>query len=147
MKYSEAKRGRVFVIRLEDGEVLHEIIERFASDHNIAAAVLIALGGANKNSRLVVGPEDGEAAPVVPMEHVLENVHEIFGTGTLFPDEEGNPILHMHTACGRTTSTITGCVRMGVKVWQVLEVVLFELVETSAVRKLEPKLGFKLLNP
>ena len=53
----------------------------------------------------------------------------------------------MHDACGRTSSTITGCVRMGVKVWQVLEVVLFELVETSAVRKLEPKLGFKLLNP
>ncbi len=26
MKYSEAKQGRVFVIRLEDGDVVHEVI-------------------------------------------------------------------------------------------------------------------------
>ena len=30
MKYSEAKFGRVFVLRLEDGDVLHESIEAFA---------------------------------------------------------------------------------------------------------------------
>ena len=29
MKYSEAKQGRVFIIRLEDGDVLHESIEAF----------------------------------------------------------------------------------------------------------------------
>jgi hypothetical protein len=34
-----------------------------------------------------------------------------------------------------------------VKVWQIVEVVLFELIETSATRKLEPDLGFKLLTP
>lgn len=31
MKYSEAKQGRIFVIRLEDGDVIHEEIEKFAS--------------------------------------------------------------------------------------------------------------------
>ena len=30
MKYSQAEQGRTFVIRLEDGDVLHEKIEQFA---------------------------------------------------------------------------------------------------------------------
>jgi predicted DNA-binding protein with PD1-like motif len=147
LKYSQAKQGRIFVIRLEDGEILHETIEQFAFDQGIKAAFMIVLGGADKKSRLVVGPEDGQATPVNPMTLDLDNVHEIVGTGTLFPDDEGKPMLHMHVAGGRKDVTITGCVRTGVKVWQVAEVVLIELIDTSASRKLEPALGFKLLQP
>jgi len=147
MKYSEAKQGRVFVVRLEDGEVLHETIEEFARQKKIAAASLMIVGGAREGSRLVVGPEDGDAAPVVPTEYILDNVHEIVGTGTIFPDENGKPILHMHIAGGRLDSTITGCVRNGVKIWQVAEIILFELTETTACRKFDPKTGFKLLRP
>jgi predicted DNA-binding protein with PD1-like motif len=147
LKYSEARQGRVFVIRLEDGEILHETLESFAVEQGIRAAFMIVLGGAASQSRLVVGPEDGQASPVDPMTHELDNVHEIVGTGTLFPDEDGKPMLHMHVASGRRDATITGCVRTGVKVWQVAEVVLIELLDTSALRKLEPALGFKLLKP
>lgn len=147
MKYSQARQGRIFIVRLEDGDILHETIEQFAAEQGIKAAYMIVLGGADSQSRLVVGPEDGRATPINPMTHELDNVHEIVGTGTLFPDEEGNLVLHMHVAAGRMDSTITGCVRTGVKVWQVAEVVLIELLETTALRKLEPALGFKLLIP
>jgi len=147
MKHSQAQPGRIFVIRLEDGDIVHEEIERFAHEKSIEAASLIVLGGADRESTLVVGPERSRATPAVPMEHVLENVHEVAGVGTLFPDDKGNPVLHMHIACGRTSSTITGCVRRGVKVWQVMEIVLFELVDTTAVRRLDPKTGFALLHP
>jgi predicted DNA-binding protein with PD1-like motif len=147
MRYSTAQMGRIFVIRLEDGEVLHETIERFAAEQGIGAAALIAVGGADEGSTLVVGPEEGRALPVNPMTHILPNVHEIAGTGTLFPDEEGQPVLHMHLACGREGSTVTGCVRTGVKIWQIGEIVLFELTDSAAVRKIDPELGFKLLWP
>jgi predicted DNA-binding protein with PD1-like motif len=147
MKYSQAKQGRTFVIRLEDGDIVHEEIERFAREQSIGAGALIAVGGAEMGSKLVVGPKEGRAEPVSPMEHVLENVHEITGTGTLFPDEKGNPVLHMHMACGRETSTVTGCVRNGVKVWHIMEIILFELVDTTGVRVLEPTMGFVLLQP
>ena len=86
MKYSEAHGGRIFVIRLEDGDILHEAIETFALDHHVERAALIALGGADEGSRLVVGPEESRTEPVVPMEYVLPGVHEIAGVGTLFPD-------------------------------------------------------------
>ena len=147
MKYSEAKQGRVFVIRLEDGDILHEEIEKFAAEKGIRAAALLAVGGADTGSTLVVGPAEGRAKPIVPLEHVLDNVHEVAGVGTLFPDDTGRPVLHMHGAFGRERQTVTGCVRTGVKVWHVLEVVLLELTDTSAGRRPDGATGFKLLQP
>ena len=147
MRYSEAKQGRTFVIRLEDGDILHEEIENFARDKKIIAASVIAVGGADKGSKLVVGPEDGRADKINPMQHTLEDVCEISGTGTIFPDDEDNPILHMHIACGRKDKTVTGCVRAGVKVWQVMEIILHEITNTKAQRTMDKATGFKLLQP
>ncbi len=147
MKYSQAKAGRIFVIRLEDGDIVHEKIEGFAKEHGITAASLIALGGADKGSVLVTGPEQGRSKTIVPQTHELENVHEVTGTGTLFPDETGNLVLHMHMACGRGSSTVTGCIRQGVKVWHVMEVIVQELTGSSGVRKKDTATGFDLLIP
>ncbi len=147
MKYSEAKQGRVFVLRLEDGDIVHETIEQFAREKSIQAATILIVGGADEGSTFVVGPEQGRAQPIVPMEHCIDDVHEIAGTGTLFPDEEGNPVIHMHMACGRKASTITGCIREGVRVWHVMEAVVYELVDTTGVRVYDPETGFKLLDP
>ncbi len=147
MRFSEAKRGRVFIIRLEHGETVHESIELFSREHGINTARVMILGGADRGSRLVVGPEKGDSMPPNPMETILDEVHEIAGVGTIVTDESGAPILHMHIACGRNESSITGCVRAGVRVWHVAEVVLEELVESTALRKKDPITGFKLLNP
>ncbi len=147
MKYCQAQPGRTFILRLEDGEILHETVERFAAEQGIGAASLIAVGGADRESRLVVGPRDGRARPVTPMEHVLEDVHEIAGVGTLFAGEDGRPVLHMHLAAGRQADTVTGCVRNGVRVWQVMEIVLWEMTGTAAVRCKDQATGFALLDP
>ncbi|NTV98552.1 MAG: DNA-binding protein [Chlorobiaceae bacterium] len=147
MKYSQASQGRTFVIRLEDGEIVHEKLEQFAREHAVERATVIAVGGADKGSVLVVGPEEGHVKPVSIMTHELYEAHEITGSGTIFPDEAGSPVLHMHMACGREENTVTGCIRKGVKVWLVMEVVMTELLGTCASRKTEPESGFKLLEP
>ena len=147
MKYSEANPGRIFIIRLEDGDVVHEVIEDFARVKGIQSAAMIILGGADTDSKLVVGPEEGRSEKISPMHIILDNVHEMAGTGTLFPNEKGEPVLHMHAACGRDGSTVTGCVREGVKVWHVMEVILFELAGSSAIRSLDSITGFELLQP
>lgn len=147
MKFSEAKQGRVFVLRLEDGEIVHEVIEQFAEDQNIEAASLIILGGADDGSKLVVGPREDRGLPLEPMQFTLENAHEVSGTGTLFRDDEGTPLLHMHMACGRSGKTSTGCIRSGVKVWNIMEVVIHEIVGSTAKRLHEEPLGLKLLRP
>lgn len=145
MKYSECKPGRIFVICLENGDVVHQEIEQFARNQSIKAASLIIIGGADKGSKLIVGPETRTAKPVSPMSIVLENVHEIVGAGTIFPDQKGNPVLHMHMACGRNSSTLTGCIRSGVKVWHTMEVILFELLESEGRRVFDSETGFTLL--
>ncbi|MBF0396852.1 MAG: DNA-binding protein [Desulfobacterales bacterium] len=145
MKYSEAKQGRTFILRLEDGDIIHEVVEQFACEHSIKAATLVIIGGADKDSKLITGLEQSRSIPIKAMEYVLDNVYEVTGTGTIFPDEKGNPILHMHISCGRNGSTVTGCIRNGVKVWQIMEVILFELIDTKAVRTFDSNTGFKLL--
>jgi predicted DNA-binding protein with PD1-like motif len=147
MQFREASLGRVFIIRLEHGDVLHESVEKLAKEQSVRAAALIVLGGADKGSTLVVGPADGQARPVLPMERMLDDVHEVCGTGTLFPGEKGDPVLHMHISAGRTASTVTGCVRRGVRVWQVMEVILIELLGAGARRVLDEALGFELMKP
>jgi predicted DNA-binding protein with PD1-like motif len=139
------KPGRIFAICLENGDIVHQEIEQFARDHSIEAASLIIIGGADKGSKLIVGPERENEIPVSSMEVVLENVHEIAGAGTLFPDQQGNPVLHLHMACGRESSTKTGCIRRGVRVWHIMEVILFELLESKGKRLFDSETGFSLL--
>ncbi len=147
MKFSQGKAGRVFVVRLEDGEVIHETLERFAADHHIVAATVSIVGAADKGSKLVVGPEKGDALPPNPMEHTLSDVHELTGVGTIFPNETGQLVLHMHVACGRRGSAVAGCVRRGVRVWKTAEVIINEITGTTARREVDSSTGFELLNP
>jgi len=146
MKYATAGLGRALVIRLEDGDVVHECIEEAARAEGIVRAAVILLGGADGGSRVVVGPEDGRADPIVPMERVLHDVHEMAGAGTLFPDEAGHPVLHLHAAFGRDASVTAGCIRNGVTTWVVGEVVVLELTGSAATRRVDPATGFELLD-
>ena len=145
MKYSEANLGRIFVLRLEHGDRIPDIIEEFAANQQINAAVLHFLGGADTDSKIVVGPEDGTASKPRPMVTELLGTSEAVGMGTLFLNEAGVPKLHLHSAFGRNRETVTGCTREGVKVWHIGEVVLYELLNTTAKRRIDPETGFELL--
>ena len=147
MKYTEAQKGRVFILRLEDGEIIHEVIEKFAKEKKVKSAIVSVIGGVDKGSKLVVGPEEGRAEKINPMELVLDDVYETVGVGTIFPNTSGVPVLHMHISCGRKDKSITGCVRRGVKVWHVLEVIIQEITNCESKRILEENTGFELLQP
>ncbi|HPG30511.1 MAG TPA: DNA-binding protein [bacterium] len=146
MKYAEAKQGRIFVVRLEHGDIIHKSIETLAKKEKIKSASVIILGGANAESKLVTGPESNGLKNINPMEYVLNGASEIAGVGTIFPDESGEPILHMHIGAGRKDKSVTGCVRLGVETWLVAEAVIFELTDCSALRKTDSVSGFKLLD-
>ena len=145
MRFTEAKMGRVFVLRLHDGDRLPDVLETFAAEKNVSAALCFFLGGAKENSRVVVGPKDNSTLPPEPMVTLLEGIHEACGVGTIFADEEGKPKLHMHSSFGRSENTVTGCVRMGVEVWQIGEVVMLELACEKACRAKDKETGFEFL--
>ena len=145
MDYTEAKLGRIFILRLHHDERLHEVTENFAVEKQVSSALCFFLGGAKENSKLVVGPKIGEALPPEPMVTLLKGVHEACGVGTIFTDEEGKPKLHMHASFGRNDNSVTGCVRMGVDVWRIGEVVILELTGSAAKRVKNKETGFEFL--
>jgi len=145
MDYTEAFLGRIFILRLKQDEILHQEIEKFAAEKHVQSALCFFLGGADDLSKLVVGPQNGKAMPPEPMIKILQGVHEGVGVGTIFTDKTGTPKLHMHASFGRENHAITGCVRIGVEVWQIGEVVMLELTGSTAKRVKNTQTGFELL--
>ncbi len=145
MQFTEATIGRVFILRLHEGDRLPDTIENFAEQKHVSTAVCFFLGGANDGSKVVVGPKDGRTFPPEPMTTLLKGVYEAAAVGTIVQNEEGKPKLHMHAAFGRKEETVTGCVRMGVDVWQIGEFVILELKGSSAERVVDKKTGFEFL--
>lgn len=144
MQAAEGRLGRVFVLRLEDGDRIPDVIEAYAAEQGVSRAMCTMLGGLG-GGMLVVGPEDPEADPIVPKTIPLPGVHEVAAVGTLFPDESGTPKLHMHLTAGRDTEVLMGCCRKGVTVWRIVEAVLVELVGVPMSRKVHPTFGFEVL--
>ena len=145
MQFTEAKLKRVFILRLHDDDHLPDVLEQFAAENKVSSALCFFIGGAKDNSRVVVGPRNGNEMPPEPIVTLLKGVHETCGVGTIFTDEEGKPKLHMHTSFGRNEKTVTGCVRMGVDVWRIGEVVMLELTGGKARRAKNKETGFEFL--
>jgi len=144
MKASEGRVGRVFVIRLEDGDVVPDCIERFAEEKGISVGQVILVGGIG-GGEVVVGPRDSEERPPQPMLLPVDGAHEVVGVGVIAPDEDGKPVLHIHAALGRSGQTMTGCLRPGVTTWLVGEVIIYEIVGADVARVRDKESGFDLL--
>ncbi|MEK6645275.1 MAG: PPC domain-containing DNA-binding protein [Candidatus Firestonebacteria bacterium] len=147
MKYSEGKINRVFVIRLEDKDKLPDVIESFCQKNKILRAMCILVGGINTGGKLVVGPKNGLQMPPEPLSYTLKGVHEISAVGTIFPDSKGKPRLHMHAALGRKGKTKAGCIRLGIEIWKIGEIILFEILNNTAKRIKDKDTGFEFLEP
>lgn len=145
MQYAEGALGRAFVLRLEDGDRIPDCIEDFAKEKNIQGAFCAVLGGIDKGT-MIVGPEDGAAEKIKSLTKAIAEAHEALAVGTLFPNSAGDMKLHMHTALGRGDAPVVGCIRLGLEVWKVLEVVIIEITGTGLSRKLDSSLGIELLS-
>ncbi len=145
MQYSEGRFGRVFILRLEEGERLNDSIEAFAREQKLSHGLAFFLGGSADGSKVVVGPE-ADQDKIIPMIHALKGEQEVLALGTLIPNESGEPVLHMHAAAGREGRATVGCTRAGVDVWLIGEVVLLEILGAAAAkRQKDPATGFQLL--
>jgi predicted DNA-binding protein with PD1-like motif len=146
MKAAEGKIGRIFVIRLEDGDIVPACLEEFAHKKNIKVGLVTMIGGLGAGD-VVVGPRRSDVIPPEPILLPVEGAHEVVGSGIIASDEEGRPKLHLHAALGRSGKTTAGCLRPGVKTWLVGEVIICEILGVDSKRVLDEKSGFALLEP
>jgi predicted DNA-binding protein with PD1-like motif len=145
MRFSEGSMGRVFVLRLEDGDILNDTLESFAAEHGLARALAFYLGGSADGSKVVVGPDATRDDSVIPLVHVLAGNREVLALGTIFPNEKGEPRAHLHAAAGREGGATVGCARAGMETWLIGEVVLLEILGSEARRETDGPTGFELL--
>lgn len=144
MKAGEGKIGRVFIIRLEDGDMLPNCLEKFAEKKDIKNGFVLLVGGIG-GGQIVVGPRLSDEMPPDPMLLPIDGAHEVAAVGVLAPNEDGRVVLHIHGALGRSGQTKTGCLRPGVSTWLVGEAILYEIIGLNARRVKDKKSGFSLL--
>lgn len=141
MQYTEGRIGRVFSLRIDDGEDILEELTRFAGETGIACGMVQVLG-ALRDGRIVTGPEEPVFPPVPHLERV-EGGWEVVGTGTIYPGE-GGPALHLHVAAGRGEATRAGCFRERAAVYLIVEAVVVEFVGMTAERAPDVRTGVHL---
>jgi predicted DNA-binding protein with PD1-like motif len=144
VKAAEGKIGRVFVLRLEDGDVLPGCIEKFAAEKSIKCGQVVLVGGIG-GGQIVVGPRKSDEMPPDPVYVPVEGAHEVVGVGVIAPDKDGTPVLHIHASLGRGKRTLTGCLRPGVTTWLVAEAIIYEITGVNPQRLPDDKSSFDLL--
>ena len=87
MKSSEGRIGRVFVLRLEDGDIIPDCVEKFAEENNILVGHITLIGGIG-SGEIVVGPRSSDEMPPDPILLPVDGAHEVAGMGILAPDED-----------------------------------------------------------
>lgn len=142
MRYSKGTIGRIFLLKFDDGDVVLDEINKFASHEKLKCATMIFLG-ALKEGHIVTGPKK----PVIPPEPnwtKFKDGWEVMGIGTIFTNKAG-PQIHIHTSMGKKNKVITGCVRKDSKVFLVIEAIVFEIKGIRATKEIDPKTGLNLL--
>lgn len=136
MQYTEGQLGRVFVVRIDDGEDMLVSLHQFITDKSVSAGSILFLG-ALMNGRMVTGPEE-PVIPPVPHFVMFEGGWEVFGVGTILPGESG-PHIHYHASVGRSGHALTGCLREKAITYLVVEAVVLEFTGLSARREFDQK--------
>ncbi len=143
MQYSEGRLGRVFVIRLEDGEDLIGSIQQFVEKTDVSVGIIHFLG-ALREGRLITGPKEPTIPPGPPFVEDLEGAWETFGVASVYPGEDGKPAVHIHASAGHDDRALTGCLREKATAYLVVEAVVFEFCGLEAKRVIDEKTGLSL---
>ena len=136
MQYTEGQLGRVFVVRIDNGEDMLVSLRQFIDDKAIRAGSILFLG-ALMNGRMVTGPEE-PVIPPVPHFVMFEGGWEVFGVGTICSGE-GGPHIHYHASVGRSGHALTGCIREKAITYLIIEAVILEFTGLTARREFDKK--------
>lgn len=141
MQYSVGQVGRVFVVRIDDGEDFLVSMRKFIADKGIQSGSVLFLG-ALMNGRMVTGPEE-PVIPPTPHFVMFEGGWEVFGVGTIYPGE-GGPHIHYHASVGRAGHALTGCLREKATTYLIIEAVIIEFTGLFGRREFDERTQMNL---
>jgi hypothetical protein len=136
MQYSEGRLGRVFVVRIDDGEDFLAVMHEFVRMKSVRTGTILFLG-ALRQGRMVTGPEEA-ILPPDPHFVMFEGGWEMVGLGTICPGEDG-PAIHYHASVGRAGYALTGCLREKAITYIVAEAIVLEFTGLDISRRFDEK--------
>jgi len=142
LKVSEARVGRVFIVKFEHGEDLLDGLKKLAKEKNIQSASFQVFGALSE-AAIVVGPEE-DTVPPNPMWRTVDSACEIVGIGSILESDDG-PSVHMHSSFSGKDSVQLGCVRKKSKVYLVVEAIVQELITIGVSRRYDESLGINAM--
>jgi uncharacterized protein len=130
MQYAEGKVGRVFLVRIDNGEDLIGTLLDFIARYQVHCGHVRFIG-ALESGQVVTGPEQ-VVLPPKPHFEAFSGGWEVIGLGTITPGDKG-PHLHLHVSLGKGNHVLTGCLRGTAVTYIIVEAVITEItgVETS----------------
>lgn len=141
MHCAEGRPGRIFVVRIDHGEELVEILLQCIREKEILCGTVQVLG-ALQEGHMVTGPEE-MVLPPIPHREEISGGWEILGAGTISWGENG-PHLHLHSTAGKGNRALAGCLRDLARVYIVIEAVIIEIAGIRAIRRPDPATGLDL---
>ena len=144
MQYTEGSIGRIFYVRIDDGEDFLSTITDFVQEKNIRAGVIQFLG-ALSGGTMVTGPEQ-EVLPPDQHSEQFSGGWELFGYATITPGTTA-PHIHFHCSVGRGKQAMTGCIREIARVYIIVEAVIMEIAGLDITRLHDQHTGMTLPSP
>lgn len=132
MQYSKGQVGRVFMVQFDHHDDILQNLKEMIIKEDIRAGWIQLLGGI-RSGEVVTGPEE-PTIPPVPVWNRFSDAHELVASGSILWNEE-EPVLHMHGAMGNKDGQTIGCMRKGLKVYLLIEAVIFEFSQIDIRRK------------
>ena len=139
---TETGDGNIWLLVLQSGEEVKQVLEAFAAQNHIQAASFVALG-AFERARLGYFQWDRKAYKEIP---VSEQVEVITLAGDIVRDENDKPSLHAHAVLGREDGRTRGGHLLEGVVRPTLEITLTQS-PAHLVRRKHPDLGIALIEP
>jgi hypothetical protein len=136
MQYSEGRLGRVFVVRIDDGEDFLAVMHEFVRNKAVRTGTILFLGALSQG-RMVTGPEQ-LAVPPEPHYVMFEGGWEMVGIGTICTGDDG-PAIHYHASVGRAGHALTGCLREKAVTYIVAEAIVLEFTGLDIRREFDEK--------
>ena len=140
MQYTQGKPGRIYYIKLDHGEDVRETLTDFCRKEKITSG-WFQMFGALGSGDLIVGPEENKLPPK-PVFSKINMPHELVGMGSILEGGSG-PSIHMHTAAGRGSDAIVGCIRGNSEAFLILEILLVEVTGLD-VKRIPDENGLEL---
>jgi len=140
MEYKQGAVGRVFYVRFDHDENIHQSLTAFIKEQDIRSGVVHCIG-ALKDIECVAGPEVTEVPPK-PHWKKIPSSREVVAIATIAWSGD-EPSIHLHAAMGNKDEVTVGCIRGISDVFLLIEATIIEFTGIDAVRNDDPMLGIK----